>query len=110
MFRFQVAIDRQPRSKKGRPAHRTTGVESPNWSQEFHEPSSIGPSPGRCPPMAMTKTGIVKIAAIQNRRVMSISSGFSLGPAMISAGSSAMPQLGQAAGFGLQTSGHMGQI
>ena len=54
--------------------------------------------------------GRLNAAAIQNRRVMSSSSGFGSSSAVIVRGSSAMPQIGQAPGASRTISGCIGQV
>ncbi len=60
--------------------------------------------------MASTTTGTAPAAPIQLRRVMSASSGLGPAAAVISAGSNAMPQNGQAPGPSCRTSGCIGQV
>jgi hypothetical protein len=94
MLRFRVNNDCAPRAKNGHPAHSTTGVASASWTQlEIVWLTRCRPK--RCCPISSTKTGTVSASPIQNRRVMSASSG--LGPlsAVTTSGSSAMPQIGQ---------------
>ena len=55
-------------------------------------------------PIASTTTGRLNAGRIQNRRVMSSSSGFGSSSAVIVRGSSAMPQIGQAPGGRCTTS------
>src|SRR3546814_10738018 len=78
MLRWRVFSEAQPRSKNGAPAHSATGVASANCTQ----PDALGEirplRSTRWPPISSTNTGTVRAAAIQNRRVMSASSG--LGP------------------------------
>src|SRR5215213_9862542 len=62
------------------------------------------------PPIPSTSTGTASASPIQNRRVMSVSSG--LGPESTDTvtGSSAIPQIGQAPGPGRRISGCIGQV
>ncbi len=61
-------------------------------------------------PMAMARSGMVKIAPIQKRRDMSRSSGFSSCAAVTVRGSSAMPQIGHDPGSERTISGCIGQV
>src|SRR5713226_2464475 len=61
-------------------------------------------------PMVMSRTGVVRIALAQNRRVISASSGFSCCSRVTVVGSSAMPQMGHTPGPLRTTSGCMGQV
>ena len=54
--------------------------------------------------------GSVSASPIQNRRVMSTSSGFGPPSAVMDSGSSAMPQIGQFPGPSWRTSGCIGQV
>ena len=66
--------------------------------------------PVRWPPISSARTGTASTSPIQNRRVMSASSG--LGPlsAVTVSGSSAMPQIGQLPGPTCRISGCIGQV
>ena len=55
-------------------------------------------SPARWLPISSANTGSVSTSAIQNRRVMSISSGSGASSSETCSGSSAMPQIGQLPG------------
>ena len=57
-----------------------------------------------------TTTGSASTSPIQNRRVMSASSGFGGASAVTSSGSSAMPQIGQAPGPTWRICGCIGQV
>jgi hypothetical protein len=46
MLRFRLRSERQPRTKNGQPAQRTTGVVSANWSQREASPESQEGAPG----------------------------------------------------------------
>src|SRR6516162_6378426 len=59
--------------------------------------------------MARKKIGVVSTTEIQNRRVMSTSSGLVSSCKVTILGSSAMPQIGQEPGSGRTISGCMGQ-
>jgi len=110
MFSRSETSEAQPRSKKGHPAHSTTGVASTNWTQLDARWSSSAIRPAMWPAISSTKTGAASASPIQNRRVMSISSG--LGPvcALGDTGSSAMPQMGQPPGPTCRTWGCIGQV
>jgi hypothetical protein len=60
--------------------------------------------------MASTSTGRVSTAPIQNRRVISRSSGLGPASAVTVRGSSAMPQIGQLPGWSRTISGCIGQV
>ncbi|MGY4328695.1 hypothetical protein ACVWWG_003112 [Bradyrhizobium sp. LB7.2] len=110
MLRLRVSSDCQPRRKNGQPAHSTTGVAKTSWIQ-FDSVGSIQLcGPARWPPISSTTAGSASAPPIQNRRVMSASSG--LGPLsrLATSGSSAMPQIGQLPGPTWRTSGCIGQV
>ena len=97
MLRLRLAIDCAPRTKKGQPAHSTTGVAKTSCTQL----DCVGESryqPNRCPPISSATTGTVSNSPIQNRRVMSTSSGLGPASAVGISGSSAMPQIGHEPG------------
>ena len=111
MFGLRFTNEIHARSKNGRPAQNTTGVERMSPTQ-FTSPTRDMPNR---PPISMsaivsTKTGAASAAAIQNRRVMSTSSGFGPASRVMTIGSSAMPQRGQGPGASRTTSGSMGQV
>ncbi len=111
MFKFQVTIDRQPRSKNGQPAHSTTGVPSTSCTQGYAAPSHSSTRRPTIGNMASRNTGIVNTSATQNRRVMSRSSESSCSaPATATFGSNAIPQIGQAPGAGRSICGCIGQV
>ncbi len=112
MFRCRVTTERQPRTKNGHPPQSTTGVAKTSWTQVS---SGCGTNPASGPPlgsisdMAMAKTGSVSTALTQNRRRMSVSSGFSSSSTVTVRGSSAMPQIGHEPGSLRTISGCIGQ-
>lgn len=111
MFRFQVRTEAQPRTKKGHPAHSTTGVASTSCSHVFTVAGMTSSTAGnRWLPISRSTTGTASATPTQNRRVMSASSG--LGPlsAVTSTGSSAIPQIGHDPGPGRRISGCIGQV
>ncbi len=108
MFRFQVTIERQPRTKNGQAPHRTTGVASASSIQPRPEAGSQRSQKGRA--MASARTGTVRTALTQRRRVMSRSSGFSSSSTVTVRGSRAMPQIGQPPGWSRTISGCIGQV
>jgi hypothetical protein len=112
MFRLRLTTDAQARWKNGHPAHSTTGVASANCTQVERrgEIRSCSPSAGICPLISSTTTGTVSASPIQNRRVMSSSSGLGPASATTSSGSSAMPQIGQLPGPSCRICGCMGQV
>src|SRR5208282_6173489 len=114
MLVLRLTTDAHPRWKNGQPHHRATGVESANSTQGHAPPDKVGrvPKPDdltAIASMAMTKSGTVSAKLIQNRRVMSSSSGLS-SSAVTVRGSSAMPQIGQCPGSARTTSGCIGQV
>ncbi len=110
MFRLRFFTDATARTKNGQPAHSTTGVPSTSWIQF----DCCWPTRWlrfvRWPPISSAKTGAVRAVPIQNRRVMSRSSGLSPCSALASTGSSAMPQMGQLPGPNWRTWGCIGQV
>ncbi len=125
MLSCQLANERQPRSRNGQPAHSTTGVAStasrhcaqvtdircgkPDIAASL---STAAPrSRKRTPsPIASHNTGIDSASAIQKRRVMSTSSGFSSSAVVGMTRSSAIPQMGQLPGPARRISGCIGQV
>ncbi len=89
MFGLRRTTDAQARDSSGQPAPSTTGVASSAW---------IHGRPGASSAMSMINSGSASAAAIQNRRVMSRSSGLGAPSAIGWRGSSAMPQMGQGPG------------
>ena len=124
MLSRHVVNDRQPRSRKGQPAHSTTGVASTAWSHCDHVTCASGGSPSRAPNasiqwftsngsmslIAMNSRGNASAAATTKRRVMSVSSGLSPAVADGVSGSSAMPQIGQLPGPCCRISGCIGHV
>src|SRR4030088_1995805 len=99
MLRFRLTIERQPRTKNGQPAHRTTGVVRANWIQRDASPDIQGGAFGIKWDIARRKTGKVSTAPIQSRRFMSVNSeSSSTVAAEMFFGSRAIPQIGQAPG------------
>jgi hypothetical protein len=109
MLRLRVASDCAPRTKNGQPAHSTTGVARINCAQ-FESCGVSGCQPIRWPPISSATTGTVSPSPIQNRRVMSTSSGFGPVATVGISGSSAMPQIGQEPGPSCRTWGCIGQV
>ncbi|MGY3440277.1 hypothetical protein ACVW17_000278 [Bradyrhizobium sp. USDA 4473] len=109
MLRLRVTTDCQPRAKNGAPAHSTTGVASTNEIQ-FDQPIGTRCISPRWLPISSTNTGKVSARPIQNRRVISISSGSGPSSSETCSGSSAMPQIGQEPGPTWRTSGCIGQV
>src|SRR5205085_6599070 len=111
MLRCRLNNECQPRTKNGQPAQRTAGVARTNWIQRDASPAIQAGALGiRCD-IANKKTGKVRTAPIQSRRVMSLSSESSSGlAAEIVFGSRAIPQMGQAPGLSLSISGCIGQV
>ena len=111
MLGLRLTTDAQPRSKNGRPAHRTTGAAHTSCSQfEAVRLRGSAPAPAIISVIAMPNTGRPIAAAIRKRRVMSTSSGLGASSGAAARGSSAMPHSGQAPGASCTTSGCMGQV
>ena len=111
MLRFRVTIDCQPRTKNGQPPHSTTGADSTSWIQSDTVGSIQRARAGAIiSPIESASTGIVSTRLIQNRRVMSTSSGFGPSSAANSTGSSAMPHFGQLPGPSWRISGCIGHV
>jgi hypothetical protein len=111
MLRLRVRIEAQPRSKNGQPAHNTTGVARRSWSHipSWAETSAASGWPGMMSAIARTTTGTVSAMPMRRRRVMSISSWLGGSIALIAAGSSAIPQIGQFPGVSCTIWGCIGQ-
>ena len=107
MFRFRVRTDAIPRTKKGQPAHKMTGVARASSTQLRVVASRLA---HRWPNMARAKTMIVAGKDTQKRRVKSASSGVSSSSSEGIIGSSAMPHLGQVPGPSWTISGCIGQV
>src|SRR5229473_420238 len=100
-----------PRWKNGQPHQRTTGVASRSSSHgnpQFHgNVMNVGGE--SMLPMAIANSGAVSVRLIQNRRVMSRSSGLS-SSAVTVRGSRAMPHIGQLPGPARTICGCIGQM
>ena len=110
IFSRRVRSDVQPRSKKGQPHQRTTGVAKANWIQFDIWPGMNMWRLARCPPISRAKTGRVRTRPTQKRLVKSISSWLGGASAVTVSGSSAMPQIGQEPGPSCRISGCIGQV
>ena len=101
-----------PRWKNGQPPQSTTGVASNHCTQFLVEPLRICESdkPGTISAMAKSMTRREGPREIQNRLVMSSSSGFRSSSSETTLGSSAIPQILQAPGCVSSTSGSIGQM
>ena len=106
--------DRRPaRSKNGQPAQSTTGVAQHQADPVRHahvEPSAQAHARAPCRPSRARTPAAPEHAAIQNRRVMSTSSGFGPSSSVTVRGSSAMPQIGHAPGASRTISGCIGHV
>jgi hypothetical protein len=102
-------MELQPRSKKGQPPHSTAGVASRNSSHTAAR-GAIGAELPKSPAIAKAKSGTDSPTHIQNRRVMSRSSGLAAAPPTGVIGSRAMPQIGQLPGAGRWICGCIGQV
>ena len=109
MLRLRLFSDAQKRSKNGQPPHRTTGVASASWTQTAVR-IDMKAQPNSSMPMARITSGADKAALIQNRRFMSMSSGFGPSSRLGSSGSSAIPQIGQLPGWSWRIWGCIGQV
>ena len=111
MFVERLTIDIHPRWKNGHPPHSTTGVLSNNSIQGSQPGKACCTGmPGNISAIAIPSSGTVSARLIQNRRVMSRSSGFSCSTALTVRGSSAMPQIGHVPGPGRTICGCIGQV
>src|SRR5208282_849116 len=111
MLRLRLTIDRQPRTNSGEPAHSTTGVASINSIHGRSVPGITCESgwPVIMSDISISISGIVSAVAIQNRRVMSASSGDAWSPALTTRGSNVIPQIGQLPGSERTICGCIGQ-
>ena len=111
MLGLRLAMEAQPRWKKGQPPQSTTGVESTSsihvmarvvsrWSKKW--PPIMCDMPSR-------NTGRVKTRLAQKRRLIEASSGFACSCAVTVRGSDAIPQIGQEPGSERTISGCIGQ-
>ena len=112
MFNWRLTSEAQPRSKNGSPPQTTTGVASANSTQ-----TKVGPDsqpgktrPGTISAIESNRSGKVSARLIQNRRVMSASSGSTSASAETVIGSKAIPQIGQDPGRSRLISGCIGQV
>ena len=111
MFTLRLTREAHPRVKNGQPPQRTTGVARTNCTKvrrRLENTCWIGCA-GNMSDMASSKRGTVRITLIQNRRVMSTSSGFAASSRLTVCGSRAIPQMGQVPGSDWTISGCMGQ-
>ncbi len=111
MLRWPVRTDCQPRTKNGQPAHSTTGVASAISSQFGMMPCGSSQCRSkRCPPMSSATSRHGERAA--DPQAARHVDQFLVGPVVeqISAGSSAMPQIGQLPGPTWRISGCIGQV
>ena len=98
MFRLRRKMEFQPRWKNGHPAHSTTGVASSNCTQ-LETCGDIRLSVWKkWLLISRIKTGSANINPSQKRRFISSSSAEGSLSAVISSGSSAIPQIGQSPG------------
>src|ERR1035438_7109997 len=111
MFRLRCTTDCQPLTKNGNPHQRTTGVASANSIQAhtFAGNKCCMGMEGRKDETISASMGAASATLIHSRRVMSASSGFD-SSAVISRGSSAMPQIGQEPGASRTICGCIGQV
>lgn len=111
MFSERWRSESHPRRKNGAAAQKTTGVASANW---IHWDTAIGMRSSKADTigksMDRTMTGTARAAAIQNRRVMSASSGSGPVASLAFTGSRAIPHFGQVPGPICRISGCIGQV
>src|SRR5438309_5456865 len=112
MLGARFTTEAHPRWKNGQPPQSTTGVASNHSTQFFVEPVKVWGSdkPGIISAMARSMTKREGPRQIQNRRVISSSSGFPSSTSETTLGSSAIPQIRQAPGLVSNTSGSIGQM
>ena len=111
MLRLRDTSEFQPRAKNGHAAQSTTGIEKRSWIHPESFASGNAPCrPGACSAIAKPNTGTVSASPIQNRRVISASSGFGPPSALATTGSRAMPHFGQTPGPTCRISGCIGQV
>ena len=106
-------MDRHPRTKNGQPPQSTTGVAKRNWNhcQVLGDTARMsGDAPGIKSDMVTSRIGIVSAVEIQNRLVMSTSSGFFCSVAVTVLDSSAIPQIGHEPGLSRTIWGCMGHV
>src|SRR5919108_2585128 len=111
MLRLRLTIEAQPRWKNGQPPQSTTGVARASCNQfnrRGEKPRWTG-CPGIKSDMARKAIGTLSATEIQNRRVISTSSGLASSSKVTVLGSSAMPQIGHEPGSWRTISGCMGQ-
>src|SRR5271165_3834662 len=111
MLGLRCTTDCQPRTKKGNPHHRTTGVASAN-SIQVHvlaDNRCCRGMEGRNAEIISASIGTESAAPIHNLLVISISSGL-ISSAVTSRGSSAMPQIGHEPGASRTICGCIGQV
>src|ERR1019366_103434 len=111
MLVLRFTTDAHPRWKNGQPHQSTAGVA--RISSSHDKPQFHGNAMNTCGhnmlPIAIASRGAVSARLIQNRRVMSRSSGLSSATVTVR-GSSAMPQIGQLPGSARTISGCIGQV
>ena len=111
ILRLRCTTDCQPRTKKGSPHHRTTGVASPNSIQAhiLSENRCCMGMEGINAETINASMGTASAMLIQSRLVILASSGLE-SSAVTSRGSSAMPQIGQLPGTSRTICGCIGQV
>jgi hypothetical protein len=111
MFGLRFTTEAAARLKNGQPAHSTTGVASASCVQASSQAGTACWTgwPGTRSDIASASSGTVSATPIQNRRVMSRSSGLTGSSAVTVRGSRAMPQMGQLPGSLRTISGCIGQ-
>src|SRR5436190_13027408 len=97
MFGLRLTTETQARSKNGQPAQKITGVANTRPIQLSTPPCDIDNAPPRAISVIVSaNTGAASRADHQNRRVIDTSSGFGRSSSVMTRGSSAIPQIGQA--------------
>ncbi len=112
MLRRRATTEAQPRTKNGHPPQTTTGVASASWTQLNDRPGkkrAIVSCPTTISDIACASSGADRARQIQNRRLMSTSSGLISSPVAVT-GSRAIPQIGQNPDVSRTISGCIGQV
>src|SRR5262245_49393016 len=110
MLGLRLVSESLKRTKNGQPPHSTTGVASASSIHDRMPAGTTSRSAGTIDPIASSSSGVVATTLTQNRRVMSVSSGFVSSSTVTTSGSSAMPQIGQEPGPSRTICGCIGQV
>ena len=107
MLGLRCTTDCAPRTKKGQPAHSTTGSDNANSIQLC---TAMLNQPRRWPNIANVATMTVSGKVHQKRRVKRVSSVVSSASSVGMASSRVMPHFGQLPGCGCRISACIGQV